>query len=134
MSERIISMAIKVVIDSKGEVFSAWCAEKCPYLHLHNDGDFRCYAFHEPRRPRGPSVAPVVLTTDSKGIRRCTSCMNGEKAAHPRFLECMMNNLNDISEGTDEEVRAELVEMGIDPDEADRSFLALLARLRKDRP
>ena len=37
-------------------------------------------------------------------------------------IEIMFNDLNDLSEGTDEEVRKELEEMGIDLDKARKSL------------
>lgn len=43
-----------------------------------------------------------------------------------QFLKSMFNNLNDISEGTDEEVTAELEQMGIDVKESKKKFLKFL--------
>jgi len=52
------------------------------------------------------------------------------------FLECMFGDLNDISEGTEEEVIKELEAMGIDIEEAEpkfRKFLSeLVARKKED--
>lgn len=47
------------------------------------------------------------------------------------FLESMFADLNDISEGTDEEVRVELVGMGVDMEKAQKSFQATLEAGRK---
>jgi hypothetical protein len=47
------------------------------------------------------------------------------------FLECMFADLDDIHEGSDEEVRAELVEMGVDIEKAKMSFQATLEAARK---
>jgi hypothetical protein len=46
------------------------------------------------------------------------------------FLEYMFNNLNDIHEGTDEEVEKELVEMGVDIEKAKESFNKTLSECR----
>jgi hypothetical protein len=40
------------------------------------------------------------------------------------FLECMFNDLDDIYEGSDEQVKKELVDMGIDIDKAQKGFQA----------
>ena len=45
-------------------------------------------------------------------------------------LEIMFNDLNDIYEGTDEEVRQELAEMGVDLEAANTRFKLLLKSLR----
>lgn len=47
------------------------------------------------------------------------------------FLESMFADLNDISEGSDEEVRAELIELGVDMEKAQKSFQATLETGRK---
>lgn len=49
------------------------------------------------------------------------------------FLECMFNNLDDIGEGTDEEVRRELEEMGVDIEGAKKRFGKLLKKLNSER-
>jgi hypothetical protein len=56
-----------------------------------------------------------------------------EEKKKKSFLECMFNDLDDLSEGTDEEVRQELEEFGIDVDEAERRFKKLLCRLREEK-
>jgi hypothetical protein len=47
------------------------------------------------------------------------------------FLERMFADLNDISDGSDEEVRTQLAELGVDIDEAKKSFQATLEAGRK---
>lgn len=44
------------------------------------------------------------------------------------FLECMFNDLNDISDGTNEDVLAELQECGIDVEKAKQSFLETIKK------
>jgi len=50
------------------------------------------------------------------------------------FLECMLNDLDNIHEGDDEHIRNELIEMGIDIEKAKKSFLKALtaAKLRRE--
>lgn len=47
------------------------------------------------------------------------------------FLECMFGSLDDLSEGTDCEVYAELEHAGIDVEKAKNSFKELIKRLNK---
>ena len=47
------------------------------------------------------------------------------------FLECMFNDLNDIHEGTDEEVLQELEQAGIDVCKARESFEKILRKYRR---
>jgi len=47
------------------------------------------------------------------------------------FLECMMTDLDDISEGTDEEVLKKLGEMGINAAKAGESFRRLIKCLKE---
>jgi hypothetical protein len=47
------------------------------------------------------------------------------------FLERMFADLNDISDGSDEEVRTKLAELGVDIDEAKKSFQVTLEAGRK---
>jgi len=49
------------------------------------------------------------------------------------FLECMWNNLNDLYDDglTDDEIRAELEEMGIDVDAARKSFEGTLRKCKE---
>ena len=49
------------------------------------------------------------------------------------FLECMFADLNDISDGTDEEVLAELQAAGIDVKKAQKSFKKTLKKCRRKR-
>jgi len=44
-------------------------------------------------------------------------------------MECMMADLNDISDGTDEEVRKELEEMGVDTKKAEEGLLETLREM-----
>lgn len=46
------------------------------------------------------------------------------------FLECMFADLDDISEGTDEEVKAELEDIGIDVEKAKARLERLLSLLK----
>lgn len=47
------------------------------------------------------------------------------------FLECMFADLDDLSEGSDEEVRADLLEMGVDIEKAKKSLQEILEAKQK---
>lgn len=47
------------------------------------------------------------------------------------FLECMFNDLDDISEGSDEEVKNELNELGIDVEKSRCDMLDFIKRLKE---
>lgn len=49
------------------------------------------------------------------------------------FVECMFNDLDDIHGGSDEQVKKELIDMGIDINQAQKGFQATLARCQNMR-
>jgi hypothetical protein len=49
------------------------------------------------------------------------------------FIETMFDDLDDLSDGTDEEVLAELEKAGIDVEKARESFLETIRRCREKR-
>jgi hypothetical protein len=55
---------------------------------------------------------------------------NKEEKERKSFLECMFSDLDDLSEGTDEEVKEELEESGIDVNGAEKRFKDLLTLLK----
>jgi hypothetical protein len=60
------------------------------------------------------------------------------KAAPPpqkekTFLECMFADLDDITGGSEEEVKAELIELGIDADKALARLKYKIAKLKSEK-
>lgn len=55
-----------------------------------------------------------------------------EDGDNGQFLRAMFKDLNDLSEGTDEEVTEELLKMGVNPEEAKQRLLDLIKKQKKE--
>lgn len=70
-----------------------------------------------------------VFRVDSATI----SLKDGMHMEKKTFLECMFNDLDNLSEGTDEEVEQELMEMGIDIEKDKDSFYRTIRKIKENK-
>jgi hypothetical protein len=90
-----------------------------------------CFVEHKNGEPRVICPEDVALSNGMYEVKVEKERTKIEKKRN--FLECMFRNLDDIKDGTDEEVKQDLVDMGIDIDKAKASFDELIFKLSKKR-
>lgn len=89
--------------------------------------------------PRQPYTPPVPKAKAKRGKSKRPRWMSKnewmrlrDRQAKKTFLECMFNDLNDITDGSDEQVEQELEEMGIDVDKAHESFERTIEQAKRE--